>query len=88
MAHTDDDPVRAAGRRREDAWKRLDTVHRNPPDCGHLDTLNTPFECRHLRAWRARIAAAHAAYSETLTECDQVYRECFVPPLEAAGRPV
>jgi hypothetical protein len=88
MAHTDDDPVKAAGRRREAAWKALDKVHRNPPDCEHLATLNTPDECEHLRAWRARIAAAHAAYGEAIRECDQVARECFVSPLEAAGRPV
>ena len=87
MAHTDDDPVKAAGRRREAAWKALDRVHRHPPDCAHLATLNTPGECADLRGWRARIAAAQGEYTAAIEECDRVAREYFVPSLGAAGQP-
>jgi hypothetical protein len=78
MAHTDDDPVIAAGRRREAAWGKLNLLHKNPPDCGHLATLNTGQECRHIRTWRAQLARAMAAYRASITECDLVAAQCFI----------
>ena len=86
MEHNDEDPVKAAGRRREAAWRQLDKVHRNPPDCAHLATLGTPDECADLRQWRARIAAAQSEYSEAIEECDRVAREYFIGV--PVGRPI
>lgn len=85
MAHTGDDPVKAAGRHREAAWRRLDKVHRHPPDCGHLATLGTAYECADLRAWRARIARAQIKYGEAVRECDRVAAEYFVGSLPRAA---
>lgn len=88
MEQTELDPVEAAGQRREKAWKHLDQVHRQLPDCEHLQgALAGIPECEHVAAWRREISAAGREYGDALTECDRVAREFFINA-PSAGTPI